>query len=43
MAAAEIIGYLADFPTPEERVAITEGRRAYEATRGARWKLALTS
>ena len=30
MAAAELIGYLADFPTPEERSAITEGRRAYE-------------
>ena len=29
MAAAELIGYLADFPTPEERVAI-KGRRAYE-------------
>ena len=30
MAAAELIGYLADFPTPEERTAISEGRRAYE-------------
>ena len=30
MTATELIGYLADFPTPEERVAIREGRRAYE-------------
>jgi hypothetical protein len=30
MAAAELIGYLSDFPTSEERSAITEGRRAYE-------------
>ena len=30
MAAAELIGYLADFPTPQERAAIAEGRRAYE-------------
>jgi hypothetical protein len=30
LAAAELIGYLADFATPEERSAITEGRRAYE-------------
>jgi hypothetical protein len=29
MAAAELIGYLAEFPTPEERTAIDEGRRAY--------------
>jgi hypothetical protein len=27
MAAAELIGYLSDFPTPEERIAIGEGRR----------------
>jgi hypothetical protein len=30
MAAAELIGYLADFPTPEERIAIAGGRRAHE-------------
>jgi hypothetical protein len=30
MAAAELIGYLAEFPTVEERAAIAEGRRAYE-------------
>jgi hypothetical protein len=30
MAAAELIGYLADFPTSEERDTITAGRRAYE-------------
>jgi hypothetical protein len=30
MAAAELIGYLAEFPTPEERIAIADGRRAYE-------------
>jgi hypothetical protein len=29
MAAAELIGYLAEFPTSEERSAIAEGRRAY--------------
>jgi hypothetical protein len=30
MAAAELIGYLADFSSPQERAAITEGRRAYQ-------------
>ena len=30
MAAAELIGYLADFPTPQERTAISEGRRAHK-------------
>jgi len=30
MAAAELIGYLADFPTPWERAAIAEGRAAYQ-------------
>jgi len=30
MAAAELIGYLADFPTSQERAAIAEGRTAYE-------------
>jgi hypothetical protein len=30
MAAAELIGYLAEFPAPEERSAIAKGRRAYE-------------
>ena len=30
MAAAELIGYLADFPTSEERTAIAEGRGAYQ-------------
>ena len=30
MAAAELIGYLADFPTSQERSVITEGRHAFE-------------
>jgi hypothetical protein len=30
MAAVELIGYLSDFPTSEERSVITEGRSAYE-------------
>jgi hypothetical protein len=30
MAAAELIGYLADFPTPQEHAAIAEGRLAYK-------------
>jgi len=30
MAAAELIGYLADFPTSEERSAIADGRHAFE-------------
>jgi hypothetical protein len=30
LAAAELIGYLAEFPTPEEREAIAKGRRADE-------------
>jgi hypothetical protein len=30
IAAAELIGYLADFATPHELAAIDEGRRAYE-------------
>jgi hypothetical protein len=30
IAAAELLGYLADFPAPEERTAITKGRSAYE-------------
>jgi hypothetical protein len=30
MAAAELIGYLADFPSPQERTAIDKGRRAYQ-------------
>jgi hypothetical protein len=30
MAAVELIGYLSDFPTPEERSAVNEGRSAYE-------------
>jgi hypothetical protein len=30
IAAAELIGYLADFPTPQERAAIAEGRLAYK-------------
>ena len=30
MAAAELIGYLADFPSPQEHAAIAEGRRAYQ-------------
>ena len=30
MAAAELLGYLAEFPTAEERVAIETGRRQYE-------------
>jgi hypothetical protein len=30
MAAAELLGYVADFPTLEERTAIAEGRRAFE-------------
>lgn len=30
IAAAELLGVLADFPTPEERAAIAEGRAAYE-------------
>jgi len=30
MAAAELIGYLADFPTSQERSAIAEGRHAFE-------------
>jgi hypothetical protein len=30
MAAAELIGYLADFPTSQERAAISEGRRVYK-------------
>jgi hypothetical protein len=30
MAAAELLGYLAEFPTAEERVAIARGRREYD-------------
>ena len=30
IAAAELLGVLADFPTPEERAAITSGRAAYK-------------
>jgi hypothetical protein len=30
IAAAELLGVLSDFPTPEERIALTEGRAAYE-------------
>lgn len=30
IAAAELLGVLADFPTPEERQAIARGRAAYE-------------
>jgi len=30
MAAVELIGFLAEFPTSEERSAIAEGKRAYE-------------
>jgi hypothetical protein len=30
IAAAELLGVLADFPTPEERIAIARGRAAYE-------------
>jgi hypothetical protein len=30
MAAAELLGYLADFPTETERAAIAKGQRAYE-------------
>lgn len=30
MAAAEILGVLSDFPTPEERAAIARGRAAFE-------------
>ena len=30
MAAVELIGILADFPTPEEHAAIAEGRLAYQ-------------
>jgi len=29
IAAAELLGILADFPTPDERVAIERGRAAY--------------
>ena len=29
IAAAEILGVLSDFPTPEERAAIAEGRAEY--------------
>ena len=29
-AAAELLGYIADFPTREERAAIAEGRKEYE-------------
>ena len=30
IAAAELLGVLADFPTPDERVAIARGWAAYE-------------
>jgi hypothetical protein len=30
IAAAELLGVLADFPTPEERAAIAQGRAEYE-------------
>jgi len=30
IAAAELLGVLSDFPTPEERVGLAEGRAAYE-------------
>jgi hypothetical protein len=30
MAAAELSGYLADFPAPEERTAVAKGRSANE-------------
>ena len=30
MAAAELLGYPADFPTADERIAIARGRRAHE-------------
>ncbi len=30
IAAAELLGVLADFPTPAERAAIAEGRAQYE-------------
>ena len=30
IAAGELLGVLADFPTPEEHVAIARGRAAYE-------------
>jgi hypothetical protein len=30
IAAAELLGVLSDFPTPEERAAIAEGRAEYE-------------
>lgn len=30
IAAAELLGVLADFPTPEERAAIARGRAEYE-------------
>ena len=29
IAAAELLGVLSDFPTPEERLAIAEGRAEY--------------
>jgi hypothetical protein len=29
MAAAELLGYLADFPSADERIAIAKGRSAY--------------
>ena len=30
IAAVELLGVLSDFPTPEERIALAEGRAAYE-------------
>lgn len=30
IAAAELLGVLSDFPTPEERAAIARGRAAFE-------------
>lgn len=30
IAAAELLGVLADFPTPKERASIAEGRSEYE-------------
>ena len=30
MAATELLGFLADFPAADERVAIEKGRQAYE-------------
>ena len=30
MAAAELLGYLADFPAPDERAAIAKGRSAFD-------------